>query len=114
MRIGEDSDIKDCRDMGYLVMDYKVRDFKKDPLNTEVTLSKSLPLYIREGDPIGEQYISWLYFSWLDLIEIVDEHPEVLDFSDITYESLEPTPYNLLSLASEIDSYCGLGFDYFW
>lgn len=113
MRIGTDISIQTCRDEGYMVMDYSVQDFHKDPIQTDCLFTKSLPVYIREemawkvGDPIITTHV---WFCWIDLYERYLEHKDGIDsYVGFDYSDIKrPTPHDVLNLASDIDSYCGL------
>ncbi len=110
MRIGMDVSIQTCRAEGYMVMDYPVYAFKKDPLNTECIFTNSLPEYSREGY-IGEKIIIVEeHYTYNDLFEMYLERKEDIDsFVGFKREKLDnPTPYDLLHLASDLDSYCGI------
>lgn len=110
MRIGQDVSIQTCRDEGYMVMDYPVCEFVKDPTTTGCRFTRSLPDYARDG-VIGEKIIvidTWL--NWEDLWGMYLDSKEGID-SMIGLEVLPtrcPDPHKLLELASNIDAYCGL------
>lgn len=48
MRIGMDVSIQTCRDEGYIVMDYPVHAFNKEPFTTDCLFTISIPLWVRE------------------------------------------------------------------
>ena len=110
MRIGEDVVIQECRDQGYIVMDYPVRKFKRNPTTTDCRFTVSFPDYMQDGF-VGEKilYIDEL-LNWEDLWVMYLENKEGID--SMIYQPYKkadkPNPYILLSLASDIHGYCGL------
>lgn len=113
MKIGLDISIQTCRDEGYMVMEYTVRDFKKDPLNTLCTFTCSYPDYVRGemGWKVGDSIMSMdVDLDYLDLYEMyIDNQAGIDSFIGGEHKFIEnPVPYNLLLLASDINSYCGL------
>lgn len=110
MRIGIDVSIQECRASGYMVMDYPVHNFRKNPCSTDCRFTNSLPDYVRDGH-IGEKIICTdIMLNYEDLWEMYKENKESIDsFVGFKREkSYEPEPYDLLSLASDLDAYCGL------
>lgn len=115
MRIGMDVSIQTCRDEGYLVMDYPVHAFRRDPIKTECRFTKSLPLWIREDvgwTPGQPMIVLDVHYNWEDLYEIYKDNKEGIDsFTGYDYSDIKvPTPRDLLDLASDIDSYCGIEY----
>ncbi|RLA62118.1 MAG: hypothetical protein DRQ78_08280 [Epsilonproteobacteria bacterium] len=113
MRIGTDISIEVCRAEGYMVMDYPVHDFRKNSCTTDCRFTKSYPDYIREemGWSVGQPImILDVYLNWEDLYEMYLENKESIDhfIGGEYFETNNPSPYNLLNLASDIDMYCGL------
>jgi len=113
MRIGTDVSIQTCRDEGYMVMDYKVKEFKKDPFTTDCRFTKSIPDYIREdtGWTPGTSMLDIdMYLNWNDLWEIYMDNKSGIDlFIGGRYDDIKiPEPHDVLNLASDIDMYCGL------
>jgi ribosomal protein S17 len=114
MRIGEDVSIQECRNEGYMVMDYPVKRFNMYPKHTACRFTKSMPLYIREESIewcIGKTMMTvdvWL--DWEDLYEMYKRYEEeIKDFSGYDFSCISiPQPVDLLNLASAIDNYCGL------
>ena len=110
MRIGTDLSIQECRAEGYMVMDYPVHAFRKNPTSTICRFTVSKPDYIRLGY-VGEKII---YideeFDYADLWEMYETYKDEIDsFVGFTRKkSKTPSPYDLLSLASDIDAYCGI------
>lgn len=110
MRIGEDVSIQTCRDEGYMVMDYPVHKFKRDPTFVDCRFTKSLPDYVREGEVGQPMMVIDVWLNYEDLWEMYLEHKASIDsmIGGSHPKKDEPDPYDLLSLASDIDSYCGL------
>ena len=117
MRIGQDVSIQECRDEGYMVMDYHVFKFKRDPKNAICHFTKSYPLYIRQKlcMPVTEGVMILKEdYSWNDLMELYLQHQQGVDegmgaIVGCTYADVElPEPYQVLNLASDLDSYCGI------
>jgi len=115
MRIGTDVSIKECRDSGYTVMDFKVKGLYPDgrkngiDINYPARFTVSMPLYARRGY-IGEKiiYIDVL-LSWADLWEVYTENKKSIDsMIGGKHENNNIGEYELLNLASDIDSYMGL------
>jgi hypothetical protein len=110
MRIGTDVSIQTCRAEGYMVMDYRVRDFKKAPTTTDCRLTRSIPDYCRFGY-IGEKIIRLdIMLNYNDLFELYKDNKNGID-SLIGGEYIRtetPKPFELLHLAQDIDMYCGL------
>ena len=118
MRIGQDVSIQTCWDEGYMVMDYPVYKFRKDPKNVLCTFTKSYPLYVR-------RQLCWsvtkciiyldMDYSWNDLYDIYKQHEEGVNnmigaVVGCTYADIElPELYQVLNLASDLDMYCGIG-----
>ncbi len=110
MRIGQDVSIQVCRCEGYMVMDYPVHAFKKNPTTTDCRFTKSLPDYARIVG-VGEKIIHLdVCLCWDELIEMYKVDQEGIDsFVGDTYTHIvTPKPFDLLNLAADIDAYSGL------
>jgi hypothetical protein len=117
MKIGTDISIQECRDEGYCVIEFAVKELypngRKNGIDKEhcVNFTKSLPAYMRG---VGEQQIYLdVDYSWNDLVEIYLKHRDSIDsmIGDTWYiETLKPNEYDILHLGSDIDSYCGLDY----
>jgi hypothetical protein len=106
MRIGTDVSIGTCRAEGYMVMDYPVHAFRRDPQNTECRFTRSIPEWARKvTDPIIEIDTE---LNYKDLYEMYKERKSGIDsFIGGEHEWLKtPEPYDLLQLASDLDNYC--------
>ena len=114
MRIGDDVSIQTCRDEGYCVMDYKIREFKKNPTTTDCTFTWSLPKYIRDqiGLGVGGKIIEVTeVLDYNNLYELYLEHKEGIDSfigSEGIREETSPIAWDLLRLASALRSYGAL------
>lgn len=110
MRIGTDVSIQECRNEGYAVMDYNVKEFNANPTDTDCQFTWSLPLYIRQelGWVVGMPVIITEYFlSYNDLYSMYLEKKGEID-SMIGGEHVRtetPDPSDLLNLASDLQSY---------
>jgi hypothetical protein len=110
MRIGTDVSIQTCRAEGYMVIDYPVHAFRKDPLYTDCRFTDSYPDYARlhyVGEPIIRTDIK---LNYKDLWEKYIDNKKGIDsmIGDAHWFKEVPEPYDLLLLASDINSYCGL------
>ena len=123
MKIGSDVSLHVCRAEGYLIMEYtKNKLFKKGILQKDVYVrftatsgylawndnGKLLPPQLRKADA----YILNVGLCWDDLIEIYEYNKKGID-SLCDYEHCKPnfdspSEYDMLNLASDIHSYCGL------
>lgn len=113
MRIGEDVSIQECRDQGYLVMDYPAYKFKKNPTTTYCRFTDSWPHWYREerGYGVGDPIIRFdMEYNWEDLWEIYQDYKKGIDsmIGGSHKYTLNPEPHEVLNLASDINSYCGL------
>lgn len=116
MRIGTDASMSICKTDGYMIMDYKVRELMpKGVLNPDcsVRFIKHIPDYIKEeinwciGMPA---FTTDATVSANDVWELYLSHKEGID-SMCGFEGdreFPKDPYDLLSIADEVDSYCGL------
>jgi hypothetical protein len=118
MRIGQDVSIQVCRDEGYAVMDYPVKQFKADPINTDCTFTWSLPTYAREeiGWSIGDRIVCTEHIlSYKDLWEIYcygdNKHGVDSMIGDEYLYTENPSPQTLLNLAGDLMSYGALDYD---
>ena len=91
MKIGQDISLQVCRDEGYGVIEFKVKDLypqgngrRKGPLNKEqdVHYTSSYPLHVREelGFKVGESImITSALLNWNDLWKIYLENKKGID-----------------------------------
>lgn len=126
MKIGTDVSIAECRDSGYMVIEFKKRELiKKGVLQKDVYVecSQSFPVEGRwqNGRPhIGyerhELYsIIDISHSWETIMEFFEKHEEsILSMcgakcrEDYCINFDNPTEYDLLNLISDVNSYMGL------
>lgn len=111
MRIGMDVSIQVCRDEGYMVMDYPVYAFRKEPQNTDCRFTKSIPEYAREEWFVGETILCVdQTLNYNELWEMYQDNLNGINsfIGGFHVWKENPTPDNLLILASDIDSWCGL------
>ena len=123
MKIGTDISLTVCRIEGYMVMEFKKRELiKKGKLDKdcEVTLSVSNPMaWTDSGKPlIDSGYDLWVLppttFSWNDLVALIDNPVSLYsvasgcDWKNCTPNFDDPTEYDLLNLASDIQWAIGL------
>jgi len=115
MKIGTDISIKECRDVGYLVMEFKVKelfpDGKNKPLDPDCLchFTRSFPLYMRDPFAGKEGYYvvnvgltaNIVWESYQDAKQGIDK------FTGESF-SFPTTEYELLHLADSVDTYCGL------
>ena len=112
MRIGMDVSIEVCRDEGYMVMDYPVHKFKKDPTTTDCRFTTSWPDYLRDGR-VGEKVILLdMWLNWEDLWEMYIDSQKGIDsmIGGNHKETDSPEPFDLLNLASDLNAYCGMEY----
>lgn len=118
MKIGTDISLAECRKEGYMVIEFRVKELypngRKNGIDKDhpVNCTKSLPEHCRYGY-VGEQIIYMdVDWSWNDLVELYLRHREGIDSmigSTYDVENMNPTEYDILHLASDIDMYCGIG-----
>ena len=120
MKIGTDVSLQTCRDEGYMVIEFSVRELypngRKNGIDKDcpVNCTKSYPDYIRKemGWSVGDSMMMLDEdYSWNDLLEIYLRHKDGIDSmigASYDVENIEPTEWDILNLASDIDSYCGL------
>ena len=129
MKIGTDISIAECRDSGYMVIEFKKRELiKKGVLqkDVEVECSQSLPHdghcdRWQYGTPmIGYRYHElWsvidVSHSWNSIMEMFEEREKDImsccgasnrEEYGINFDN--PTEYDLLNLISDVNMYCGL------
>ena len=123
MRIGTDVSLKTCMDEGYTVMDFEVRKLyprgRKNGIDKDyqARFSASFPDYIRkemgcQEDPFGMRRAWDTTASWNDLLELYKYNPGVDECCGIEPGSRNmdnPTEWDMLKLAADLNSYCGLG-----
>jgi hypothetical protein len=122
MKIGTDVSLQTCRDEGYMVIEFAVRELypngRKNGIDKEhcVNFTKSYPDYIRKEmgwSPGDSMILLDVDYSWNDLIEIYQKHKKGIDSmigASYDVENIEPTEYDILNLGSDIDAYCGLDY----
>ena len=122
MKIGTDVSLETCRAEGYMVIEFAVRELypngRKNGIDKDclVNCTKSYPDYIRkeQGWGVGDPVIMLdVDYSWNDLMELYLKHKKGIDSligASYDVETIEPTEYDILNLASDIDAYCGLDY----
>lgn len=121
MKIGQDISIQTCRDEGYGVIEFKVKDLypsgkgkMKGPINKDhdILFTRSYPDHIRKeiGLKTGQSIIMTRFFiNWNDLWEIYQKEKEGIDsMIGGSYTDDNPSAYDILGLASDIDMYSGV------
>jgi hypothetical protein len=127
MKIGTDVSLAECRDSGYLVIEFKKRELiKKGVLQKDVCVHCTIsnPEAWENGRPLigfttyDAKYPLYLVDTWYDwdaAIETFEQYEkEILsmcgfknrDEYQIDFEN--PDEYDLLHLLSDISAYCGL------
>jgi len=120
MKIGTDINLSTCRAEGYLMMEFnKNKLIKKGKLvqdcdvNFKATLGylshdeNGKPLYPSESN----NYQLNVSMCWNDVCEIYKDKKAAIDSFAETDKHINfdnPTEYDLLNLASDVNSYCGL------
>lgn len=112
MRIGTDLSLKVCSEEGYLMMDYKKRELiTKGKLNADVKVRfmSHVPPYV-EKRYVGESItlMTDVELSANDVWEKYLQHKESVDSCCGLSHEFPTCEYSLLSLASDVDGYCGL------
>lgn len=117
MRIGTDIDMSTNIKEGYMILEFKKRDLiNKGQLNPDADLRfiRHLPDYILEeqyGTPrpvgINTIYID-VYHTPDTLWELYQQHKESIDETAGLEHEYPTNEYQLVSLASDVDGYCGL------
>jgi len=108
--IGIDIDKETNEIEGYLQMEFDAR--KKFDKSQEYRVFATYPEYIRKEIGCKKNYLivdTWV--SWNELIEVYESEKESLDnFAETNriVETKKPDHYDLLNLASDINSYMGL------
>ena len=115
MRIGTDVSLKECSQEGYLMMDFKKRELiTKGKLNPDVNVHflAHVPPYINEryvGVPIELHTDSIM--SANDVWELYQKHQKSIDETcGMDAREFPTCEYTLLSLASDVNGYCGLDY----
>lgn len=117
--IGQDVNLATCRAEGYLMMDFnRNKLFKKGVLQKEQCVRfKATAGYLthdENGKPldIGTKLYVDSVLSWNDLMEIFERYKDEItsfaDYANCNPNFENPNEYDLLNLASDINSYCGL------
>lgn len=114
MRIGLDASLSVCREEGYLMAEYKVRELYPngvfDP-DAPIRFFAHLPDFIKKETywRIGDKSLMIdVSLSANDLWGMYQENKEGIDsFSGMEYTFPED-PHSALYLASDINAYCGL------
>ena len=122
MKIGIDTSLDVCRDEGYSIIEFK----KKELLDKDGKLKKDAYVNYKKSNPEkwkngkynfhgeGPAYYVDTVISFEDMVDFIsykDREEQVAKFADwgncpINFEN--PTVYDLLHLASDVDSYFGL------
>ena len=119
MRIGTDLCLKECRKEGYLMMDFKKRELIiKKELQKDVTIkfTKHYPDYILEemyghSNPVGvPTKILDVEYSANDIWDLYIGKKEEIDSCAGLSHEFPTCEYALLSLAGDVDGYCGLDY----
>jgi hypothetical protein len=127
MKIGTDVSIAECRREGYLVMEFEVKKLfpkgRKKPMDktAAVNFTYSNPHRWNDsgkpmpGIPRDELFYLDTWLSYGDLLELYIPHKDEIDQCTgnygeerIDYLTIEPTEYDLLSLADMVKAYRGL------
>jgi len=133
MRIGTDISIATCRCEGYMVMDFKKRKLiKKGILDKDcvVDFTVSIPEYWNDAgkpmlpprdtnNPRYFERMPVLYAldtcaSWNDIMDIISDDKDrasvasCCDWSNCSPNFKNPTEYDLLNLASDVNCYFGI------
>lgn len=126
MKIGTDISIAECRNSGYMVIEFKKRELiKKGVLQKDayVDCTQSNPECWKKGRPIigfdfHQRYCCNTICTWNMAIEIFKRHGEGIlkyigcESEEESYLHREnPTEYDLLNLIADINSYSPLGID---
>ncbi len=113
MRIGTDVSLKECSQEGYLMMDFKKRELiTKGKLNPDakVYFLAHVPPYVEEryvGHPIS--LVTDVTLSANDVWNLYQQHQKSIDETcGMDAREFPTCEYSLLSLASDVDAYCGL------
>ena len=122
MKIGTDMSLDVCREEGYSIIEFKVKELfgKGGKLNKNcpVNYKKSNPERWKHGkfnfNGEGPAYYVDTEISFEDMVDFIsykDRKEQVAKFADwencpINFEN--PSAYDLLHLASDVDSYFGL------
>lgn len=115
MRIGMDASLKVCREEGYLMAEYKVRELYPggvfDP-DAPIRLYAHLPDYLKKEMcwRVGDK--SLMLEVWLsanDVWEMYQSNKEEVDsLTGCCMDTFPDSAYSVLQLASDINAYCGL------
>lgn len=113
MKIGTDISLLVCRAEGYLVAEAPVRGFNEA---TEIHFTQSVPDYIPEVGwkggrcPEGKSpYMEDTYLSANDLWDIYqDNKAGIVSATDNEWKDKPATLQEALSLANDVNLYCGL------
>ena len=112
MIIGTDASLDTCKNEGYLMIKFDAR--KKFDINTCYDIFSYYPDYIikeSNGQITKNEKLTDTCASFADLTETYNRYKKELDDFAETNEAVnfeDPTIYDLLNLASDISSYCGL------
>lgn len=113
MIIGTDVSIKECKDSGYMMIQYDGR--KKFNQNEYYTFIQYLPDYIRKESHLTlAQAKQWTTANVKDIWELYQDHKTgIQSFADYHVENMEDIKdyYDLLNLADIVNAYCGIGLD---
>ena len=119
MRIGTDICLVNCRNSGYMIMDFKKRDLIKNgklDKNCPATFSVSnIESWNRSGTPrINHKDSLWLLvpvnYSWNDLMRFIKDpkrREQICAGTDYELHFDNPSEYVMLHLASDIHFHFG-------
>lgn len=116
MRIGTDISLKTCKDEGYLMMEYKVKELTpKSGFNADanVRFISYIPDYLLKemghtDNLDGSPLLLDVTLNTIDVWELYqDSKSDIDEFCDEDHK-FTTTPSDLLNLASAVNSYCGL------
>jgi hypothetical protein len=111
MIIGTDVSIRECKDSGYMMIQFDGR--KKFNQNECYTFIQYLPDYVREESHLTmEQAKQWTTANTMDIWETYENHKAAIQsFADYHIENITDIKsyYDLLTLADIVNAYCGIG-----
>lgn len=123
MKIGTDASIRECRDSGYIVIEFKKRELiKKGILQKDVYVdcTQSFPERWQNGRPMVGYTYDQLYsindaHSWNTIMWLFEKHEKKIlsmcgceSRADYCVNFENPNEYDLLNLISDVAAYCGL------
>lgn len=132
MRVGEDINLRVCLSEGYMIMDFKVRElfpggrkylmdkdcyvrFQRSNgyLSHDMDGNYKYPFWWRQDYPgeFFDRYALDESYTFNDLVNLYRKYEKELHrYTGNAAPNLDdPNEYDMLFLASDLDSYCGLG-----